>query len=244
MKHVFFGLCVLGLIVIVICAVWWSGHKGKVIEDVRLIESGQAHSGPMAGASPAADGQDGPLGPYALTPDDNPILLTAAVTDPPPPQTGVPPRTKLYVKMYDESGKAVWAGSELLGIADYGRPGGASRQEVTPPAQAGADVLEPITITKPGDYVFRCGIETLPDQPAPDWFDVQLVIRKNAHPFPAAWAAGGFGLIVLGALLLQMSAGAEADKGPATPDESRGDTPDEPAGDTPDEPAGATPETT
>jgi hypothetical protein len=234
MKHVFFGLCVLGLVVIVICVVWWSAHKGKVIEDVRLIESGQAHSGPVDGTRPTAGDRDGPLGPYALTPDDNPILLTATVSDPPPPQTGPPPRTRVYITMVDESGKAVWTGSELLGIADYGRPGSASRQEVTLPAQAEAGVLEPITITKPGDYAFRCGIETLPDQPAPDWFDVQLVIRKNAHPFPAVWAAGGFGLIVLGALLLQMSAGEEADKTPATPDDSAGDTPDEPAGDTPE----------
>ncbi|MFH1731564.1 MAG: hypothetical protein ABIF82_07925 [Planctomycetota bacterium] len=235
MKHVFFALCVLGGVILAVCIGWWSFNRGELIEKVRLIESGKAHSGPLDATPPQPD-QDDVLGPHTLTPDDNPVQVAASGDDSAPRQRGRLPRARVYVKMYDDSGGEIWSGTHLLTHGDYRDYEGSDVQPMTEPASAKPDTFTPITITKAGKYTFRCGFETLPEDAADKSFDIILTIRKNALPFPAGWAVTGFGLIVLGAVLLQASGGesdidrpASADAAPAKkPDGAQSDPAEEP----------------
>lgn len=209
MKHVFFALCVLGGVILAVCIGWWSFNRGELIEDIRLIESGKAHSGPLDATPPQPD-KDDALGPYALTPDDNPLQVAAVGDDPALKQRGHLPRARVYVKMYDDAGNETWSGEHLTTYGDQRRYEGRGAKLGTEPASAKPDTFTPITITKAGKYTFRCGFETLPEDAAKKSFDIVLTIRKNALPFPAGWAVTGFGLIVLGAVLLQ-AFGGESD---------------------------------
>jgi len=206
MKHVFFALCVLGGVILAVCIGWWSFNRGELIEEVRLIESGKAHSGPLDATPPQAD-KDDALGPYALTPEDNPLQVAVSGDDSALRQRGRLPRARVYVKMYDDSGSEIWSGAHLLEYGDQRDYEGRRARPATGAASARPDMFMPIMITKPGKYTFRCGFETLPDDAADNSFDIILTIRKNAQPFPAGWAVTGFGLIVLGAVLLQASGG-------------------------------------
>jgi len=225
MKHVFFGLCVLGGVILAVCIGWWSFNRGELIEEIRLIESGKAHSGPLDAAPPQPD-KDDALGPYTLTPDDNPLQVAVSGDDSALGQRGRLPRARVYVKMYDHSGSEIWSGAHLLAYGDHRDYEGRGARPVTELARAKPDIFMPITVTKTGKYTFRCGFETLPEDAADKSFDIILTIRKNAEPFPAGWAVTGFGLIVLGAVLLQASGGESDIDRPASADAAPDKKPD------------------
>ncbi len=117
--------------------------------------------------------------------------------------------------MFDSGGVEVWQDSR--------RPqSGAYRGEEDAQREGGGGIIElntfeAIEIKRIERYTFRCRIEPGSADFPVDALSATLTIRKNAHQFPAYWAALGFGMIIIAAIALQVRSEERGDEAPPQP---------------------------
>ncbi len=200
-----------GVVLIIGAVCWWQVFGGELIDSVDLQKSGRLFFGDIVSAASDAGRGGKVIGPYMLTPADNPVRVSVAVGATSLKPGAVFPEAEVRVAMCDSSGAETWAEVALLpqmpqmnGSAEFLRQRGVR-------AGVRENAFESVTITRPGKYTFCCGIKTVPG----DWaeahkseFGVMFAIRRRARAFPTGFVVAGIVLAGVGCVLLQVSGGA------------------------------------
>lgn len=209
MKTACGAICVAGLVILAASVGWWFLHRGEVMDEVDLQRTERmAVVGKVEVGKTVAADLGKRFGPYSLTPADNPVQLAVVLDTSRATRHEFPREAFVLGAMYDADGNEVW--SDRHRITQTVKRKHLKKKLPTVKTfkkQAIIEIkkipLSPITIEKPGKYTFLCGVETVPES----WvkvhrssFDVKVILRKNAQPFPLVWGLLGLALVVLGAV--------------------------------------------
>ena len=204
LKHFATSACVVGALIIFAASGWWYMHRGELIAEVELERSG--------GASPENISADktsaGLVGPFRLTPADNPVRLILTV-DAMNLKEGLSfPPCRAHARMLDLSGNVIWDDSYDLAPLTAEQQAELAEQGKKELVAVRRGAFHSIAVPEPGDYSFCCWLEA----EAQDWLDehseevaLKLAVRRNAPGFPAAATVVGAIILVGGAVGLQMS---------------------------------------
>ena len=182
-------LCAVGLAVLTTALLWWVLNRGEVIQEIPLLVHKRDGAGVPAPLKIEVDKVDAMLGPFDLSPADNPILLVLATDT---RYRGSAPTLYAIASLADKDANGVWLDKQPVSFSLKSKHGHFIMFHTA---------FKPIEVQTPGRYTMRCRFESEP----PDWFrhqrwslDFKLSLRRKAVASPMFWALAG-ALLAIGA---------------------------------------------